>query len=160
MRLSFNVILLIIAIFSLLVYLPVMLFGCGSSSDIDVGSIQGTLVDTGGTIMAGKKIKIQGINGIYGLGIVDTNVYGKFSFTNIPTGTYTITASEQDGTFIASKNVDITKNETEQVTIQQGEVAPPTPTPSATNTPGGTVTATPTFIEIFSPTPTFTPAYF
>jgi len=56
--------------------------------------------------------------------------------------------------------VDITKNETEEVTIQQGEVAPPTPTPSATNTPGGTVTVTPTFIEIFSPTPTFTPAYF
>jgi len=160
MRLSFSVILLLLAIFGLLVYLPVMLFGCGSTDDIDVGSIQGTLVDTSGAIMTGKKIRIDGINGTYGLGIVDTNINGKFSFTNIPTGTYTITASEQNGTFIASKNVDITKNETEEVTIQQGEVAPPTPTPSATNTPGGTVTVTPTFIEIFSPTPTFTPAYF
>jgi len=160
MRLSFNVILLVLAIFGLLIYLPVMLFGCGESQDIDIGSVQGTLVDKNGDIMAGRKIKIQGINGIYGLGIVDTNVNGKFSFTNIPVGTYTITASQQDGTFIASKNVDITKNDTEVVTIQEGEVAPPTPTPSATSTPGGTVTVTPTFVEIFSPTPTFTPAYF
>lgn len=160
MKLSFNVILLLLAVFGLLIYLPVMLFGCGETDTVDIGSVQGTLVDTSGAIMTGKRIKIQGINGIYGIGIVDTNVNGKFSFTNIPVGTYTITAVEQDGTFIASKNVDITKNETEEITMQQGEVAPPTPTPSATSTPGGTVTATPTFIEIFSPTPTFTPAYF
>jgi hypothetical protein len=160
MKLSFNVIILGILIFALLIYLPVILFGCGETQDIDIGSVHGKLIDTSGNIMPGMKIKIVGINGIYGLGILDTNINGEFGFTNIPTGTYTITAMKQDGTFIASKNADITKDNTTEVTIQEGEVAPPTPTPAATSTPGGTVTATPTFIEIFSPTPTFTPAMF
>ncbi len=134
----------IILIFSLIM-MNMIISGCGDSDDASekVGGVIGTAKEPGtdGAVLAGKYAEIWGINGTIGIGKQTTNVNGKFSFLNIPNGTYTVTitdtATDENGNnlFIGSKNVEIVAQETREITIERGEVAPPTPTPTATATP-------------------------
>ncbi|HPZ09740.1 MAG TPA: carboxypeptidase-like regulatory domain-containing protein [Candidatus Eremiobacteraeota bacterium] len=139
--LSFAILLILIT--------PFIIYGCGDSNDPDIGSVQGQIFDLNGQIMPGVQVEINGIN-VYGVSIQDTNIEGRYSFVNIPVGEYLLTVTKQDNTFIASKNATVKKNETQTVDIQEGEVAPPTPTPVDTPTPDGTLTP----IDLLTPTPT------
>lgn len=148
MSLSGKINIAIIIILLVLVFVNMLTFcGCGDSKEAEnVATILGTVFNTEGAVLTGKKVELVGIYGTIGIAVRETTVDGKFSFINIPLGTYTITVTEQDAnsTFIASKNVElVNQKETIEITITQGEQAPPTPTPTSTPEEGATPTPTP-----------------
>lgn len=149
MSLSGKINIAVIVILLVLLFVNILNFcGCGDSGEAEnVATILGTVFNTEGAVLTGKRVELVGINGTIGIAIRETTVDGKFSFINIPLGIYTITITEQDAnyTFIASKNVELaTQKETVEITITQGEQAPPTPTPTSTPEEGATVTPSPT----------------
>lgn len=124
--------------------------GCGRDTDLNIGTITGTVYDKSGNVMAGRKVEIDGSGDTIGIAIQDTNVQGRFTYTNIPVGLYLITVKTQENVFIASKQVNLEKQETMEITIVEGEIAEATPTPATptmTPNPSGTVvkTSTPMF---------------
>jgi hypothetical protein len=70
-----------------------LLAGCNkkdATAPITVGTIQGLVVDTGGFVMDQASVRLRNLGGVIDLQAALTDATGKYTFSNVPAGSYDV----------------------------------------------------------------------